>query len=57
MGLWAVNGEWLRCALDAHETESDGDLAAFQLLSPARHARIEPTDSPGGSAWTVLYPL
>jgi len=37
MGPWAVNGSWLRCALHAHTTESDGELSPALLA--AHYAR------------------
>ncbi len=51
MGPWMVNGVWLRCALHAHTTRSDGDLppealvahyerAGFDVLAITDHWRV-----------------
>lgn len=58
MGPWAVNGDWLRCALHAHTTESDGELspallaahyrrAGYDVLAITDHWRIARADEPG----------
>ena len=41
MGPWAMEGEWLRCALHAHTTESDGELAPTVLAAHYRRAGFD----------------
>jgi len=58
MGPWARDGEWLRCALHAHTTDSDGELspaflaahyrrAGFDVLAITDHWSIATTEAPG----------
>ena len=52
--LFAVNGTWLRCALHAQTTRSDGEITHARLDRPPEspYGRLEVVDRYGRKAWT-----
>jgi hypothetical protein len=46
---WAADGTWLRCALHAHTTRSDGELAPKHLARHYERAGLDAMRLDGGS--------